>query len=236
MSDGDNLCFVGGTFADDLAYYASPHRGSFNMTWEMAPRMAELDSRGLRWFYHAASHGPTYDDFVIGPSGDAYFFPSHHPDRAAAARRTALWAQRSGMDIVSLLNDGGGMEQADELLDQPGIAAVLYKDWAPYNARHGAVRWHAGKPCLAYRYLLWEGMPGQDPAGVAAAIAALPSDPAHDADSYALINVHAWSWRSIGGPMEAVHRTINLLPPGARVVTAHELIELMTRQLGPQAR
>jgi len=88
----------------------------------------------------------------------------------------------------------------------------------------------------AHQYLLWEGMPGQDPAGVAAAIAALPDDPEHDIDSYALVNVHAWSWRAIGGAMEAVHRTVGLLPPGTRVVTAHELIELMKRQLGRQPR
>jgi hypothetical protein len=36
--------------------------------------------------------------------------------------------------------------------------------------------------------------------------------------------------------MEAVHRTVGLLPPGTRVVTAHELIELMKRQLGRQPR
>ena len=232
MSDGDNLCFVGGNFCDDHGYFGSPQRGTFSMSWEMAPSMTDLYSRGLRWLYHAASAGPARDDFVMGPSGAVYCFPSHVPDRADCARRTAASAVRTGMRIVSVLNDGGGMEQTDELLDQAAIDGVLYKDWAPYNARHGAVHWHHGKPCVSYRYLLWEGMAGQDPAGVAAAIATQPSAPATDADSYALINVHAWSWRTLGGPMEAVRKTIDLLPPKTRVVTARELIEMMGRELG----
>jgi hypothetical protein len=236
MSDGDNLCFVGGTFADDHGFFGSPRRGAFSMTWEMAPCMAELHSRGLRWFYRAASAGPAWDDFVMGPSGAVYCFPSRVPDRGDLARRTAACAAASGLGIVSLLDDGGGMEQADELLDQPAIDGVLYKGWVPYNARHGAVHWHHGKPCVSYRYLLWEGMAGQDPAGVAAAIAAQPSAPGTDPDSYALINVHAWSWRALGGPMEAVKQTIDLLPPKTRVVTARELIGMMGRELGGERR
>jgi hypothetical protein len=98
------------------------------------------------------------------------------------------------------------------------------------------VHWHHGKPCVSYRYLLWEGMAGQDPAGVAAAIAAQPSAPGTDPDSYALINVHAWSWRALGGPMEAVKQTIDLLPPKTRVVTARELIGMMGRELGGERR
>ena len=236
MSDGDNLCFVGGDFVDHPAYYGSPHRGTFAMTWEMAPRLAELDSRGLRWLYRMASHGPAWDDFVMGPSGAAYCFPDLMPDRAGFAKRTAAWVPRCGMDVVSLLNVGGDLGQAADLLAQPQIAGVLYKDWAPYNARHGAVAWYHGKPCVAYRSLLWEGMPGQDPEGVAATVAALPAAPATDPDSYALVNVHAWSWRSSGGAMAAVKRTIGLLPPRTRVVTAHDFIALMTRHLAPAGK
>lgn len=231
MSDGDNLCFVGGGFADDPSYFGSPQRGTFDMTWEMAPRLAELSSRGLRYLYRSASHGPHYDDFVIGPSGVGYCFPSRQSDRPAYARRTAAAATASGMELVTLLNDGGSMTDATAMLEQPEIKGVLYKDWAPYNARHGAVLWHNGKPCISYRYLLWEGMAGQDPAGVAAAMSSQPAAPLTDEESYALINVHAWSWKSSGGPMAAVARTIGLLPAGTRVVTASALVALMTRHL-----
>ena len=51
-------------------------------------------------------------------------------------------------------------------------------------------------------------------------------------DSYTLVNVHAWSFREIGGPMEAVRRCVDLLPPGARVVTAEQLLMLLRDNFG----
>lgn len=232
MSDGDNLCFVGGGFVDDHGHFGSPHRGTFNMTWEMAPRMTDLCSWGLRILYQRASAGPAFDDFVMGPSGAAYCFPNHQPDRAAYARLTASYVKRSGMNLVTLLNDGGDMEQAKPLLEQPAVAGVLYKDWAPYNARQGAMLWHRGKPCVSYRYLLWEGLARQNPEDVATAVAAQPARPDSDPDSYALINVHAWSWKKLGGPMAAVKKTVDLLPAGTRVVTAEEFVILLKDHIG----
>jgi len=109
---------------------------------------------------------------------------------------------------------------------------VLYKDYAPYNARRGEIFWHDGKPCVSYRYLLWEPKLANSPERVATAIAEQPASPSTDPDSYALINVHAWSYKDIGGPMEAVRQTIDLLPPGTRVVTAEEFIILLRNNFG----
>jgi len=124
------------------------------------------------------------------------------------------------------------MTQTSELLDQPEVMGVLYKDYAPYNLRQGDIFWRNGKPCISYRYLLWEPDYDKSPEGVAAAIATLPSSPLTDPNSYAIINVHAWSFGSIGGPMEAVKQTIDLLPPNTRVVTAEELIILLRNNFG----
>jgi hypothetical protein len=55
----------------------------------------------------------------------------------------------------------------------------------------------------------------------------MPAAPRADKASYALVNVHAWSYGSRGGPLEAVRRTIALLPPHTRVVTADQLITLL---------
>ena len=64
---------------------------------------------------------------------------------------------------------------------------------------------------------------------MADAVAHMPAAPDKDPASYALVNVHAWSFGDIGGPMEAVKRTIDALPPGTRVVTAGDLLTLMRR-------
>jgi hypothetical protein len=131
-----------------------------------------------------------------------------------------------------MLNSGGDMTQSRELLERPEVMGVLYKDYAPYNKRKGEIYWHAGKPCVSYRYLLWEPRPDKSPEGVARAIAQQPALPATDENSYAAVNVHAWSFKKIGGPMEAVKRTIDLLPPRTRVVTAEEFFVLLRANFG----
>jgi hypothetical protein len=232
MSDGDNIQWMGGGFAVSPGFWASPRRGRFNMTWEAPPSLARYAPRVLDTLYRGASDGQHADSFVTGPSGLGYSFHNDLPDRKAFAEQTAEALRASGLSVVSMLNSGGDMSQARELLERPEVAGVLYKDYAPYNARRGAVWWHRGKPAVAYRFLLWEPLSENSPRGVAEAVARMPAAPLSDPGSYALVNVHAWSFKDIGGPMEAVRRTIDLLPAGTRVVTAEQFIALLRRAFG----
>ena len=86
------------------------------------------------------------------------------------------------------------MDDSREILEQPAVLGAIYKGWI-YDSEHGRMLWHHGKPCVSYRFLLWEPKPEKSPRGVAEAIAQLPADPLRDERSYALINVHAWSFR-----------------------------------------
>jgi hypothetical protein len=229
MSDGDNVQWLLNSFTEEgRGWWASPRRGRIPMTWEFAPLLEEFAPRVMAWFYRRAVVNA--DDFVAGPSGHGYWFPSLAGREAPAlARRTARAAGRAQLPLVTLLNAGGSMEDARPFLEQPEVHGVLYKDYAPYHREQGRLLWHRGKPAAACRFLLWEGMPDATPEAVAAAVAALPADPARDPDSYALVNVHAWSWRALGGPMEAVHRTVERLPAGTRVVTATEFFALLNQ-------
>jgi len=232
MSDGDNIQWMGGQFATAEGFWANPHRGEFGMTWEMAPLLSEVTPRTLAYFYQTASRDRGVDDFVTGPSGVGYAFHNTLPDRMAFAERTASAMVASDLTIATMLNSSGGMEQSAELLAQPQVIGVIYKDYSPYNAKEGRIFWHEGKPCVSYRYLLWEPKRANSPEGVAEAIAQLPADPQNDPDSYALINVHAWSFKEIGGPMEAVKRTVDLLPRKTRVVTAEKFFVLLRENFG----
>jgi hypothetical protein len=139
--------------------------------------------------------------------------------------------------LVTLLNDGGVQNSSKDWLERPEIRGVLYKDYAPYNRGRGAVYWHQGKPSVSYRYLLWEQKdrsgalrPDWLPAGVAGAVERQPSGAEAGSEAYALVNVHAWSFRDSGGPMGAIGRTIEALPPRVRVVTATEFFELIAEE------
>lgn len=235
MSDGDNIQWMAGGFVDAPGFWASPYRGEFAMTWEMAPLLAEVAPRALAHFYRTAHWGGGSggsDDFVTGPSGVGYAYHNFMPDRATFAARTAAAMAASDLQIATVLNSGGTMAQSEELLARPEVMGVIYKDYAPYNAQQGRIFWHAGKPAVAYRYILWAPLQANSPEGVAAAIAELPANPRNDPDSYALINVHAWSFEELGGPMAAVKATIDRLPPKTRVVTAHEFFTLLRENFG----
>lgn len=227
MTDGDNVQWTAGRFGTHPGFWGSPHRGKFAMTWEMAPLLKEVAPTILARYHRESQAEQNTDSLVAGPSGVAYYFPHDSPNPDHWTERTAESIEASGMSIATVLNRGGDMSEADGLLDDPRVDAVFYKDYSPYNKQQGAVRWHNGKPCIAYRYLLWEPREDQMPAGVAESIATLPARADSDPSSFALVNVHAWSFRDIGGPMEAIKQTIDLLPANTRVVNADEYVHLL---------
>src|SRR5207247_1489007 len=97
----------------------------------------------------------------------------------------------------------------------------------------GAIRWSGGKPCVAYRYLLWDNGKAEDsPSGVAASLASRPRSPLTDPNSYSLVQAHAWSSWGGSGAMSAVAQTIAALPSSVRVVTAEDLFLLLRQQFG----
>lgn len=228
LSDGDNIQWLGGGFPGDSKFWASPLRGTFPMTWEIAPILAEVAPRTLRYLYKTAK--PT-DGFVTGAGLPGYTFPHLQPDPAALAKQTAPFLRRADVNIASVLNaNDGDLKDTIPLLELPETEAVIYKDYSPYNRRKGEILWHKGKPCISYRCLLWGGL--MEPEDVAREVRALPAAPRTDPHSYTLVNVHAWSYGDRGGPLEAVRRTIALLPAHARVVTADQLIARMRSSFG----
>ncbi len=218
LSDGDMPL--------DPKYFASPWRGQFNMKWEVSPLLAGVAPRVLKYFYDNATD---MDSFVAaGSPGYRYIHFEPEPRGEIDAEQSAPYLDTSHLSIVSVINDnGGGLDEVIPLLELPEVDGVIYKAFSPYNRLHGQILWHNGKPAVAYKFLLWESHPDGSPQAVADAIAGMLSSPQTDPESYALINAHAWSFASIGGPVEAVKRTIDLLPPKTRVVTVDDFFALL---------
>jgi hypothetical protein len=228
VSDGDNIQWLCGNFPLDTGFWANPHRGQFPMTWEVAPILGQVAPRALRYLY---AHATPNDAFVTGAGVPGYTYPYFQPNKEAIARQAAGYLRMSDVSIASVLNaNEGDMRDTIPILERPEVAGVLYKDYAPYNRRKGEILWHKGKPCVAYKFLMWEGVQSMEE--MAQGVAQMPASPHTDQGSYALIQVHAWSYRSIGGPMEAIARAIPLLPPNTRVVTAPDLIALLRANFG----
>jgi hypothetical protein len=231
MSDGDNLQIMAGGAITDTIFFGHPARGTFPMSWEFPPSMAEFNPRGVRSFYGEANTGDNLDCMIAGPSGHGYAFHYYLPDRRGYAKNTGQAMQKCGLTVASMINDNSGsLSNADQLLERPEILGVAYKDWVPYDRRNGAIYWHNGKPAVSYKCILWDGL--GSPEEVAAEIAAMPSSPATDAGSYAMVNANAWSFGDIGGPMQAIVNTIEMLPANTRLVTVEELMILLRNNFG----
>ena len=234
ISDGDNLQWLMGGFTEAPGFWSSRRRGTIPVTWELAPQLRRWAPAADAWLRRTAT---PKDAFVGGPSGVGYYFPRLHPDAAVAGRRSAEVLAEAGLRVTSVLNDNSGDPMdAAMLLGDSRIDGVLYKDYAPYNRRKGSITWHNGKPVITYRFQLWDekrrdGTMRMDwqPEGVAEAVARMSDDPAGSDDAYAVVQVHAWSFRSMGGPLEAIHETVRRLPAGTRVVTAPTLVRWLTR-------
>ena len=224
LTDGDNLQWMLSNFIDNKSFWANPLRGSFPITWEVSALLPKVAPRVLQYVYATAK--PT-DDFVTGAAGPGYTYAHLQTDRPTLARETAALCKQADLAIVGVLNTNeGNMEETFPMLDQPEVKAVLYKDYAPYHRQHGKILWHNGKPCIAFRCALWEGL--MEPQDVADDIAKMPTSPKTDPQSFALVTVHAWSYGKSGGPIDAVKRTIDLLPKNTRVVNATTLIRLLS--------
>ncbi len=85
VTDGDNVQWLLNGFVDSPGFWASPLRGQFAVTWELAPTLAQLAPRVLARLFRTVT---VQDDFIAGPSGVGYYFPSLSPSAEALARQT----------------------------------------------------------------------------------------------------------------------------------------------------
>ena len=231
LTDGDNIQWLCGGMPLHEHFYGSPLRGTFKMTWEVSPLLARLAPRVLDYMFTSA----TPMDGFVAAGAPGYSYANMAPNRQIAANQTGPLLKASGLRVVGVIDgQGGALTDAQEILDLPEVDGVVYKDYSPYHGKHGAIYWRNGKPCVGYRFSMWEGMAGAAPEEVAAAIERMPAEPTSNPESYALVTVHAWSFASSGGSIEAVRRCIAKLPPGTRVVTAPELVAWLRKYCAPR--
>ena len=131
------------------------------------------------------------------------------------------------------MNRGGGMEETRELLEQPEVDGVLYKDYSPYNKQQGAI-FSGMAASRVSRIASCSG--SQDPTGAPRALPA-PSPacrPRPTPIPTATRSSMSMPGRSgaVAGPWGPSSRTVEKLPPSTRVVTASQLVGMLKTQFG----
>jgi hypothetical protein len=214
ISDGDNVAW---DIRGLKQYYGNADRGRFNVGYGVSPSLVDLAPAVLRWYYENASGG---DQFVAGPSGLGYVYPSRMPaeDLDQFTSRLNAYMGRADLHIAEILDDQNVFDHADlwsNYLRQPNIDALFYS--GP-DAR-GQISWVNDKPVIGQRDTLWSGV--TDEKTLIRAINARPASPT-TSDGYTLILVHCWT-----KSLSDIRTVVDGLGPDVEVVTPREFVDLI---------
>lgn len=232
VTDGDNLSWVCNDMAAREEWFSSPARKRIPIGFGFPPSIAELASPVAAWYYENATTNPENRNvFFAGPSGLGYFYPSRYPKDLLKIHTQKLAKAMAATDLhyVQII-DFNAFDRKDlwrEYLKHPEIKGLVYLEYAPYHGAKGKIAWVEGKPVVAARASLWEGLADGSPAAVRQLICESPRD-LKKPESYTLVVVHAWS-RKIAD----VEAFIQTLPPGVTVVAPDVFFETMQTWLKP---
>jgi hypothetical protein len=237
MSDGDNVQWLTNGFPTHPNWFGSPHRGKFDMTWDLSGTLAEMNPVALNYLYEHASNGEHKDNF-ISAGGAGLSFPSRYPDIAGLVESISESMAASDHKVISILDPTYNAQKLFAILDDPQVIGMMFKTYANYyRGRNGALQWHNGKPILSVKYSLWDG------ADTARSIAdALNNETHHnglsDSASYSIVNVQPWSTSGpmgtgTGDPMSNLNQLVEWLDPSkVEVVTLEELMTHLRNNFG----
>ena len=216
ISDGDNVAW---DIRGLKQYYGNADRGRFNVGYGVSPSLVDLAPAVLRWYYENASGG---DQFVAGPSGLGYVYPSRMPaaDLDQFAGRLNAYMGRADLRIAEILDDQNAFDRTDlwsDYLRQPNIDALFYSG----PDAHGQIGWVNDKPVIGQRDALWGGV--TDEKTLIREINARPASPA-TADGYTLILVHCWT-----KSLSDIRTVVDGLGSGVEVVSPREFVNLIRR-------
>jgi hypothetical protein len=238
MSDGDNVQWLTNGFSTDRRWFGSPHRGEFDMTWDLSPTLAEMNPLALRYLYENAANGPRGQDNFVTAHGVGTAFPSDHPDIGALADSIAGGMKLIDNKVLAMLDTEYDWTKLAPLMRDPQVLGMFFKTYDDfYKGRNGAIDFFGGKPIISAKYSLWDG------ADTAVSLAAaLNADPNRDATaslaSYSVVNVHPWSMlgpdgTGSGDPMANLAELVRRLNrDNVEVVTLEEMIVHLRNNFG----
>ncbi len=237
MSDGDNAQWLSNGFATDPKWYGSPHRGNFDMTWDLTSSLTEMNPVAFNYIYDHASNGAHHDNFV-SPGGAGLSFPSKVPDIATMAASIGDSLDAADQRVVSILDTSYNATKLGAILDDPSVMGMMYKTYDRYyKGRNGALQFRNGKPILSVRYSLWDG--ADTARSIATALNANTHRNAYtDSASFTIVNVHPWSvlgpdGTGTGDPMSNLNQLVQWLDPTkVEVVTLEDIMVFLRNNFG----
>jgi len=194
MTDGDNIQWLEGGMPFNAAWWGSPDRGSVSLGWTLSPALRDLANVIQAYMYSTATNTSTARDvFVSAPSGIGYLYPDLMSPSALASvvNLTAAYAAANDASIVNIIGMNYAQAAASVYTAAPEVSALLWYDYAVYQALGGNITFVNGKPVIGARFQLWSGE-FDTPATLIPKLLAQPKTPGSPA-GYSLIPVHVWT-------------------------------------------
>jgi len=226
FTDGDNLQWTLGNLQSDTKWFSSPYRGNFDMGWGIPPSLVHAAPTVMKWYYDNSFIGPGYDNFVAGPSGGGYMYPSLYPaeDLALHVDQLSEWMSLGDLNIIEILDFGSQTytDIWDVYTAKDQIDGLIYLEYGDHSGTNGTTIWSNGKPVLSPRIKLWNGLPGSDQQTIINTINQSPRDPSSPF-GYSMVIVGVWEHS-----LEEIQTIINGFTDDTQVVTPKTMVQLMT--------
>ena len=104
MSDGDNVQWLTNDFARSTRWFGSPHRGDFDMTFDLSPALAEINPVAMKYLYDQAA-ADAHRTFFVTAGGKGLNYPSQTPDMDGFMDATVAAMTAVDHNVISVLDD-----------------------------------------------------------------------------------------------------------------------------------
>ena len=201
MTDGDNLQWTLGPWSTANTWYGSSTRGAFPMGWTLSPSIADLAPSALSYFFSTKTNN---DEFVAGPSGYGYMYPTTLPLSNITGFSTFTFDAMASfqMTTMNVLGQNDAAPNCTLLKEYQSHLpnGMVYYSWGDgYSGLHGKVWSCQGKPIVSGKWSLWGNSTDttSDMVGVAAMVEKLlgvqDDRDGSKLSGYTFVPVHAWS-------------------------------------------
>lgn len=218
VSDGDNLQYCQHHL---LRLWQDPARGKLPLGWTIAPALQQVMPELAAFYRRTATE---HDEFIAGPSGAAYLFPSRLPGsyRVAFLRQTAEAMQSMHLTLLQVLD-------SSTLFSMKFLRPELQKSFVAQLAPYGLRGIFSGAGSLSPSWRFRSGLPIYQNLGLATNTQRTLDLIRHTAArGQRFINVYISAWHITPGDLQ---RIVEQLDETFCVVTPGRLLDLVGNDL-----
>jgi len=228
MSDGDNEQWVFNDLLTSEKWFNNKYKGQFDMSYAMPPYIYDQAPTLLEKMYKdSANTEKGQDQFIVGPSGLAYMYPSLYPEKKLDEHVELLndYMKKTDTKVVAIIDDQSleRIDLWDKYTKQSEVKGLIYLEYFVHSTHGGKMYFSNGKPVVSCAEMLWQDLTKDEE--VVERINNGSTD-ITSPEAYSLVYVHAWSKN-----MDDVAKMVSQFNENVRIVNPEQFMELITENV-----